>query len=171
MLSLAVAMQDIRDRLAAGFTQVAIEGAVPSATELQRYNGAVVPYIVYNFADLAPTSERGLAGVRFDTYRLPVNFYAIGPDLTSARDLNLKIVDTFLGFEPSYSGALNKRPGGGAFAIRSTTGAAEAFIVMASFVFSIDIINTLDGVVSASGMMDLNAADLVDNHDGTATIG
>lgn len=140
MLSLAAAMQDIRDRLASEFAQTAIEGAVPTATELERYDGAVRPYIVYNFADLAPTAQRAVAGARFDTYRQPVNFYAIGPDLTSARELGLKVLDQFLGFQPSYSGELGKRPGGGAFAIRSTNGAEEAFIVAVSFVFSVEII-------------------------------
>lgn len=136
--TLELAQQDIRDRLADQFVQHCVEGGVPSAEQLERVNGTMVPYLVYNFADFAPTASRSLIGPRGDGYSQPINFYSIGPNLASARALSLKVLDVFLGFQPVNSGAMGKRPGGGAFALRSTNGAEEAFIVMNSFVFTVE---------------------------------
>jgi hypothetical protein len=174
-LSLAVAMQDIRDRLTNNFSQQCIEGGVPSAEELLRDGGEVAPHIVYNFSDLLPTAERGLPGARFDGYLQPVNIYSIASDVRTAQQLGLKVLDQFLGYQPPYAGQMRKRPGAGAFVLRSNNGAEEAFIVARSFVFTVEIVTTDvpgssreaidngDGTTTVAGFV-------VDNGDGTSTI-
>lgn len=142
-LSLAIAQEDIRQVFATQFAQPAHEGGVPIAEELPRIDGLVVPHLIYNFADLAPTVDRAVIGPRADGYMQPINIYSVAPDISTARLLNNKVLDQFLGFLPSYSGPMRKRPGGGAFAVRSTNGAEEAFIVAASFVFSVEIISNV----------------------------
>lgn len=140
MLSFELAQQDIRDRFASNFAQTAIEGGVPMYEELERVDGAIAPYLVYNFADPFPTSSKSIAGPAFDTYMQPVNIYAIAPDMISARKLAMKVLEQFVGFAPTYSGMMTKRAGGGAFAARSTNGAEEAFIVAHSFTYTVQFL-------------------------------
>lgn len=130
------ARQDIRDALAAHFTQDAIEGSVPDAKSLRRINGAVYPYIIYRFPDILPTADRGIAGPWADGYLQPVFFLSVGPDISSAQDLYMKILNTFLGFSPSFSSPMVKRAGGGTYEIGVENGATEAFISASSFSFT-----------------------------------
>lgn len=134
--SVGQARQDIRDALAANFSQEAIEGSVPDATSLRRVNGAVYPYIIYRFPDIMPTSDTGVAGPWADGYLQPVFFLAVGPDITSAQDLYMKLLNTFLGFQPSYSGMMVKRAGGGTYELGVENGAAEAYISALTFSFT-----------------------------------
>lgn len=139
-ISFEIAQQDIRDRLKHNFAQHSVEGGVPMAEELERIDGAIVPYIIYNFADPFPTSTRSVAGPAHDTYMQPVNFYSIAPDMKSARSLAMKVLEQFIGFQPTYAGMMVKRAGGGSFSARSQNGAEEAFIVAHSFTYNIQFL-------------------------------
>lgn len=139
-LSLAITRQDIRDRLAANFTQPAIEGSVPSATNIHRVNGTVIPYIVYRFPDLLPGGDTSFIGPRGDTYSQIVFFIAVGPDIASAQALYMKLLDQFIGFVPSYSGQMTKRAGGGTYEIGLDDGATEVFLSPINFQFSTQIL-------------------------------
>lgn len=134
--SVGQARQDIRDALAANFAQEAIEGSVPDATSLRRINGAVYPYIIYRFPDVMPTAQTGIAGPWADTYLQPVFFLSVGPDITSTQDLYMKLLNTFLGFQPSYSGMMTKRAGGGTWELGVENGATEAWVSAVNFSFS-----------------------------------
>lgn len=140
-ISLSVSRQDIRDRLAANFTQVSIEGSAPSFQELHRDNGVFSPYIVFNFADLGSGTTTSLIGPRGDVYYQAFNVYGIGPTVKSSTDLYLKILDQFVGFQPSYGGQISKRPGGGTFVVSNDNGSAQAYISVASFQFSTELLN------------------------------
>lgn len=168
--SLAIAQEDIRQYLAAQFAQPNYEGGVPSAQELPRVDGLVVPHIIYNFGDLAPTAERSLVGPRSDGYLQPLNIYSAAADIATARKLNNKVLDRFLGFQPTYSGPMRKRPGGGAFAIRTDNGAEEAFLVAASFVFSVEFISDVVPGQPISGNGEPPVLGFVDNGDGTGAL-
>ena len=134
-LSIAVARQDIRNQLATNFTQTAVEGSVPSAKNLIRQNGAVIPYIVYRFPDVLPDVDTSFIGPWGDSYMQMVYFLAVGPDIASAQALYMKIITQFLGFVPSYSSQMTKRSGGGTYEIGVDNGASEAYISTANFVF------------------------------------
>ena len=134
-LSLQVARQDIRNLLASNFAQTAIEGSVPSATEVVRVNGSVVPYIVYRFPDVLPDVDTSFVGPWGDSYVQMVYFLAVGPDVVSTQALYMKILTNFLGFVPSYSSQMTKRSGGGTYEVGVDNGASEAFIATANFIF------------------------------------
>jgi hypothetical protein len=137
--TLAQARQDIRDRLAANFTQECEEGSVPDATSLRRINGAVYPYIVYRFPDVIPTAQTGMAGPWSDTLLQPVFFLPVGPDIDSTQALYMKIFEQFLGFTPTEASPMVKRAGGGTFPIGVENGATEAYISPINFSFSTTI--------------------------------
>jgi hypothetical protein len=138
--SVEFSRQEIRDRLTSEFVQAAIEGGVPSAYELERVDGAVKPYIVYQFQDFQVTNERGIGGVRFDTYMQPVNFYAIGPDVASSQAVAMKLNEKFLGYQPMYSSMMRKRVGAGTYVSRQSNGAEEAFITLVTFAYNVQFL-------------------------------
>lgn len=140
MNSVELSRQELRDRLASEFAQEAVESGVPSAHELERVDGAVKPYIVYQFGDFQVTNERGIGGVRFDTYMQPVNFYAIGPDPQSSQALAMKINEKFLGYQPMYSSMMRKRVGAGTYVSRQNNGAEEAFITLVTFAYNVQFL-------------------------------
>lgn len=137
--TISQARQDIRDALAANFAQECIEGSVPDATSLRRINGAVYPYIVYRYPDILPTADRSLIGPWGDGYLQPVFFLGVGPDIASAQALYMKLLTTFLGFQPRESSPMVKRPGGGTYEIGVENGATEAYVSMINFSFTTSI--------------------------------
>jgi hypothetical protein len=137
--TIAQARQDVRDALASSFTQDAIEGSVPDATSLRRVNGAVYPYIIYRFPDVLPTSDRSLVGPWGDGYLQPVFFLGVGPDMDTAQKLYMKLLTTFLGFQPRESSPMVKRAGGGTFEIGVENGATEAWVSAINFSFTTSI--------------------------------
>lgn len=140
-ISLGVSRQAIRDRLASNFSQTVIEGSAPSYQELHRENGIFAPYLVFNFADLGSGLTSSLIGPRGDVYQQAFNVYGVGPSVQSSTDLYLKILDQFIGFQPPYSGQIGKRPGGGTFVVSNDNGTAQAFITVASFQFTTELLN------------------------------
>lgn len=134
--SLSQTHQDIRDHLAANFSQEFYEGDVPDAAHLLRQNGAVYPYIVYRFPDIIPTADTSFIGPWGDGYLQPVFFLAVGPTMTAAHDLYMKILNEFLGFQPSNSGQMTKRAGGGTYEVAVENGATEAWVKAINFTFT-----------------------------------
>lgn len=134
--TLAQARQDVRDALAANFTQESFEGSVPSAATLRRINGVVYPYIVYRFPDIMPTVDTSLAGPQGDSYVQFVSFILVAPDAATVEALYMKILSVFIGFQPSYSGLMTKRGGSGTYPIGVDDAASEAFVGSANFTFT-----------------------------------
>lgn len=137
--TLGQARQDVRDHLAANFTQECIEGTVPDAKNLRRLNGAVYPYIIYRFPDLMNTTDTAVIGPWGDTYIQPIFFMPVAPDIDTAQALYMKLLNNFLAFQPSYSGQMEKRAGGGTFEIGTENGATEAYISPINFSFTVNI--------------------------------
>lgn len=105
------------------------EEGVPDADTVRKVNGKVEPY-----AAIQPgmpqrlASGRGLTGVRDNDYSFPYQIQVIAANPTKARKIACgELFNASLGFQSSFTGEMEQRPGGALYSITTSNGATEAY--------------------------------------------
>lgn len=146
-LSIALMRDDIVAKAEADFAQPIYRGGVPTLETLIMTNGRVNPYIVINFSDIIRQGSKTFAGTRGDDHIQPINFFCVAPHPVSASDapiaeqLQVKVIDKFLGYNVLYGGEMVKRPGGGMYVMADATSKPVADIAFVSFNATVQVLD------------------------------
>lgn len=149
-LSIALMRDDIVAKAETDFAQPIHRGGVPTLETLIMTNGRVQPYIVINFSDLIRQGSKNFAGTRGDDHLQPVNFFCVAPHPVSASDapiaeqLQIKVIDKFLGYNVLHGGEMVKRPGGGMFVMSDAASKPVADIAFVSFNATVQVLEVPD---------------------------
>lgn len=108
---------DITAYANANLAQNVIRGGFPEPEDVVYQNGALIPYVIARFSDMAQGGGRSFIGARGDQYYLIVDFLCVASQPIVAEQVQSQLVDVMLGYNPLSFGELNKRPGGGGYTI------------------------------------------------------
>jgi len=141
---MSFALEDVRADIFA-YAQVNLpqdvqRGYVPQPEDIPLVNGSFLPYVVVRFGDMAQGGGRSMIGARGDQYYMMCDFMCIGPTPTIAEQVQSKVIDVMLGYKPANAGQLNKMPGGSSFTLLDSDSKPLAFLAVASFRVSFNIV-------------------------------
>lgn len=130
-------LEALRDRI----PQIVEEQGVPDAQTVLRdkTNGKIKDYVAVQFGDPQMiASGRGVAGVRYDEYELPIYTVSVSAKADFARFIAMKrVLKAVLGDDFDWSGQIRKRPGGALFTMTNSNGATEAYMYPVSFAVTV----------------------------------
>lgn len=149
-LSISLVRDDIIAKAETDFAEPIYRGGVPTLETLIMTNGRVRPYIVVNFSDIIRQGSKNFAGTRGDDHIQPVNFFCVAPhpvgalDAPLAEQLQIKVIDKFLGYNVPYGGEMVKRPGGGMYTFADASNRPIADIAFVSFNATVQVLEIPD---------------------------
>lgn len=150
-LSIALMRDDIVAKAETDFAQPIYRGGVPTLeTLVLGPSGRISPYIVINFSDIIRQGSKNFAGTRGDDHLQPINFFCVAPHPVSASDapiaeqLQIKVIDKFLGYNVLYGGEMVKRPGGATFVMADSSGRPVADVSFVSFNVTVQVLDVPD---------------------------
>lgn len=135
MLNLTEVQDQILDHLESKMTIPVVEQAIPDAHTVKKVGGQIQPYMALQFGDLQRRSGgTTFTSVRDYDYELPIYVQVCAADPRTARRIaSGQVLDTLLGLQFDWTGAMRKRPGGGMYPLTNSTGATEAYLFPSSW--------------------------------------
>lgn len=129
--------KDIVAFLDSQIEQRVFRGAVPTATNLQRINGQLVPYCVVRFSSPGRSyTGNGMGGARFDTFYGFVDIMCVAPNDDIAGDIAGLVLDKLIGYKPVNGNALVPRPAAGQFTVLDSADVPQAEVHIVSLQFN-----------------------------------